>query len=114
MAAIHVAFVVTGRRMDQILFPVAALLGGLSLLLMVRLPQELVVQDFGGLQLGLGRLQLLWLVVSFVVLAIAAIVVGPSLFPWSRTANKSVLFWTGLTIAAATLLIGAAALLARV
>ena len=75
LAGIHAAFVVTGRRMDQILFPVAALLGGLSLLLMVRLPQDLVVQDFGGLSLGLGRLQLLWLVVSFVVMAIVAIVV---------------------------------------
>jgi cell division protein FtsW (lipid II flippase) len=75
LGAIHVAFVLTGRRMDQILLPVVALLGGLSLLLMVRLPQDLVVQDFGGLSLGLGRLQLLWLAVSFTLLAILAIVV---------------------------------------
>jgi cell division protein FtsW (lipid II flippase) len=75
LGAIHLAFVLTGRRMDQILLPVVALLGGLSLLLMVRLPQDLVVQDFGGLSLGLGRLQLLWLAVSFTLLAIIAIVV---------------------------------------
>jgi peptidoglycan glycosyltransferase len=75
LGAIHLAFVLTGRRMDQILFPVVALLGGLSLLLMLRLPQDLVVQDFGGLSLGLGRLQLLWLALSFTLLAVLAIVV---------------------------------------
>jgi cell division protein FtsW (lipid II flippase) len=75
LGAIHLAFVLTGRRMDQILLPVVALLGGLSLLLMVRLPQDLVVQDFGGLSLGLGRLQLLWIAVSFTLLALIAIVV---------------------------------------
>jgi cell division protein FtsW (lipid II flippase) len=51
------------------------LLGGFSLLLMTRLPQDLVTQDFGELSLGLARLQLLWLVISFVVLGIVAIVV---------------------------------------
>jgi len=46
-------------------------------------------------------------------LAIAAVVISPFLFPWSRTANKPVLFWIAATIAAMTLLIGALALLAR-
>ena len=48
------AFVITGRRMDQILFPTAALLAGISLLLMERLPQDLVVQSVAGRELGLA------------------------------------------------------------
>jgi uncharacterized membrane protein YsdA (DUF1294 family) len=49
-----------------------------------------------------------------VYLAIAAGLIGPSLFPWSPTANRPVLFWMGITIAALTILIGGLALLARV
>jgi len=48
-----------------------------------------------------------------VYLAIAAAVVGPSLFPWSRTANKPVFFWMGLTFATLTLLSGIVVLMAR-
>ena len=48
-----------------------------------------------------------------IYLAIAASIVGPSLFPWSPTANKPVLFWTGLTFATLTLLFVSVALLAR-
>lgn len=48
-----------------------------------------------------------------IYLAIAASIVGPSLFPWSPTANKPVLFWMGLTIAALVALFGSLALLAR-
>jgi hypothetical protein len=49
-----------------------------------------------------------------VYLAIAAGLIGPSLFPWSRSANKPVLFWMALTIAALTILMGGLALLARI
>src|SRR5262245_46911911 len=37
----HVALVIVGRRTDQVLLPTIGLLGGLSLLLMERLPQDL-------------------------------------------------------------------------
>ena len=40
--AAHLAFVVTGRRTDQVLLPAVGMLGGISLLLMERLPQDLV------------------------------------------------------------------------
>jgi cell division protein FtsW (lipid II flippase) len=73
--AVHAAFVVSGRRMDQILLPVTAMLGGLSLLLMSRLPQSLVVQTIGGARLGLAELQLLWLAIGFVLLAGLAVLV---------------------------------------
>jgi len=48
-----------------------------------------------------------------IYLAIAASIAGPSLFPWNPTANKPVLFWMGLTIAALVILFGSLALLAR-
>jgi cell division protein FtsW (lipid II flippase) len=75
LAAIHVAFVITGRRTDQLLLPAAAMLGGLSLLLMERLPQDLTAQSLGGAQLPLAPLQLVWLVIGFSVLGVVAIVV---------------------------------------
>jgi cell division protein FtsW (lipid II flippase) len=73
LAAIHVLFVLAGRRTDQVLLPVAGMLGGLSLLLMARLPQGLVIQELGAFVLELAPLQLLWLVISFVLLAVIAI-----------------------------------------
>ncbi|MES2327229.1 MAG: hypothetical protein V4499_07845 [Pseudomonadota bacterium] len=48
-----------------------------------------------------------------IYLAIAASIIGPSLFPWNSTANKPVLFWMGLTIAALVIFAGSLALLAR-
>lgn len=73
--AVHLVFVVVGRRIDQVLLPVTGLLGGLSLLLMARLPQGLAVQSFGSLQLGLAELQLLWMSVAFVLLAAIAVLI---------------------------------------
>lgn len=75
LLAIHAAFVVTGRRTDQVLLPVTGLLGGLSLLLMARLPQGLATQDLGSITLGLAPLQLFWLGLALAVLALLAIVV---------------------------------------
>ncbi|MBA3778283.1 MAG: FtsW/RodA/SpoVE family cell cycle protein [Chloroflexi bacterium] len=75
LALLHFSFVLAGRRMDEVLLPAVGLLGGLSLLLMARLPQGLVVQSFAGRELGLGPLQLLWLSVALVLLGTLAIVV---------------------------------------
>ena len=75
LATVHVAFVLTGRRMDQVLMPAAALLGGLSLLLMARLPQDLADLSALGRELGLVQVQLLWLVLAFTMMGVLAIVV---------------------------------------
>ncbi len=72
---IHAAFVITGRRMDEILFPTAAMLAGLSLLLMERLPQDLVTQQILGRELGLADVQLAWTLLGFTVLGATAILV---------------------------------------
>ena len=73
--AIHAAFVITGRRMDQILFPTATLLAGISILLMQRLPQDLVTQVVAGRELVLAPLQLTYMLLGFIVLAAVAILV---------------------------------------
>ena len=72
---IHIVFVVTGRRMDEVLFPAAAMLAGISLLMMQRLPQDLVTQSVGGRDLGLGDLQLAWILFGFGLLAATAVLV---------------------------------------
>ncbi len=51
------------------------MLGGIGLLLMQRLPQDLVTQSLGPLELGLGQLQLLWLLISLAVIVLLALVV---------------------------------------
>lgn len=71
----HLAQVFAGRRSDQVLLPVVGMLGGISLLLMQRLPQELVALQVGETTLGLGDVQLLWLVLSIGVAATLGIVV---------------------------------------
>ena len=42
---VHLLLVVAGRRLDEILLPAVAMLGGIGLLLMQRLPQDLVTQS---------------------------------------------------------------------
>jgi cell division protein FtsW (lipid II flippase) len=66
----HLVLILSGRRVDQILLPATSMLGGISLLLMERLPQTQVVQQVGPWKLGLGDIQLAWLILSF-TLAIA-------------------------------------------
>jgi len=71
----HVAMVLAGRRSDQILLPAVGLLGGISLLLMQRLPQDLVTLDVGGSTIGLGDIQLAWLCLAIAVATTLGIVV---------------------------------------
>ncbi len=68
--AAHAAQVVAGRRTDQVLLPAVGMLGGISLLLMSRLPQDLAGQ-FG----GLAQTQLLWLLIALALTTIVAVVV---------------------------------------
>jgi cell division protein FtsW (lipid II flippase) len=70
LLAVHLALVLIGRRTDQILLPTVGLLGGIGLLLMERLPQNLA----GSLG-GLARTQLVWLVIGLAIIAALAIAV---------------------------------------
>jgi cell division protein FtsW (lipid II flippase) len=80
---VHAAFVLSGRRLDQVLLPTVGLLGGLGLLLMQRLPQDLVSQQFGDATFGLAQLQLGWLLVALAVIAGLALAVRSD--AWLRT-----------------------------
>ena len=71
----HLAQVLAGRRTDQVLLPTVGLLGGISLLLMQRLPQDLVTQTFFGTRLGLAQVQLVWLLLALALATTMAIVV---------------------------------------
>jgi len=71
----HAAQVLAGRRTDQILLPTIALLGGISLLLMQRLPQDLVTQTFFGATFGLAQVQLIWLLIGLTIATTLGIVV---------------------------------------
>ncbi|MBA2718904.1 MAG: FtsW/RodA/SpoVE family cell cycle protein [Chloroflexi bacterium] len=71
----HLVLILSGRRMDQVLLPATAMLGGVSLLLMERLPQTLVSQAVGPWKLGLGDVQLAWLILSFSLATALAVTV---------------------------------------
>src|SRR5918994_2120441 len=73
--AAHGAQVLAGRRTDQVLLPTVGLLGGISLLLMQRLPQGLVTQTFFGTEFGLAEVQLIWLVLALTLATTLGIVV---------------------------------------
>src|SRR5262245_35178778 len=79
---VHLAQALTCRRTDQLRLPAVGLLGGISLLLMERLPQDLVVQRFFGAELGLAEVQLVWLSLSMILAGTLAIVVRSDL--WLR------------------------------
>ncbi len=83
LLVVHALFVLAGRRTDQVLLPAIGMLGGIGLLLMQRLPQDTVVQSFGSLQLGLGQLQLGWLLVALGVITVLALAVRSD--AWLRT-----------------------------
>ena len=67
---VHGALVLAGRRTDQILLPTIGLLGGIGLLLMERLPQNLA----GNLG-GLAQTQLVWLVIGLAIVVVLAVAV---------------------------------------
>ncbi len=103
LLAAHAALVLAGRRVDEVLLPAAALLGGIGLLVMERLPQDLVVQAIGPWTLGLGTLQLAWLGVALAVATTIAVVMrsgrGLRLYKYTWAAG-------GLVLLALTFLFG--------
>jgi cell division protein FtsW (lipid II flippase) len=73
LTGVHLAFMLSGRALDQVLLPCIGLLGGLSLLAMARMPQGFVRLQLGDRVLGLLDAQLLWLLVGLAVMGLVAI-----------------------------------------
>jgi cell division protein FtsW (lipid II flippase) len=69
---VHLAFVLAGRRTDQLLLPTAGMLGGIGLLLMERLPQNLAGNLAFG---GLAETQLVWLLIALAIITALALAV---------------------------------------
>ena len=86
---VHAALVLAGRRTDQILLPTMGLLGGIGLLLMIRLPQ-----DLAGRLGGLAQTQLLWLVIGLTIVAALAVAVRNDV--WLRRYKYT---WAALGVA---------------
>jgi cell division protein FtsW (lipid II flippase) len=103
LALVHVVLSLSGRRLDEVLLPAAAMLGGVGLLLMERLPQDLVGQSLAGVTLGLGDLQLGWLLLALGIMT--AVAVGFRGDRWLRLYKYT---WaaSGLALLALTLVLG--------
>ena len=72
--AAHVILVVSGHRGDQLLLPAVAAMGGIGMIMLNRLPQDLAGTSFLGVELGMAATQLLWFGVGLT--AMLAIAIG--------------------------------------
>lgn len=73
MLGAHVVLRLTGNRGDQMLLPVVATIGGVGIVMLNRLPQNLNGTDLFGIRLGMATTQLIWFGVGVgVMLLIAA------------------------------------------
>ncbi|MGH2429382.1 MAG: FtsW/RodA/SpoVE family cell cycle protein [Candidatus Limnocylindria bacterium] len=73
MLGAHVLLVASGHRGDQLLLPAVAAMGGLGLIMLNRLPQDLAGTRAMGLELGMAATQTLWFSVGVVAMQAVAI-----------------------------------------
>ena len=101
--AAHVALVAFGHRGDQLLLPAVGAMGGVGLIMLNRLPQDLAGTDALGFQLGMAETQLLWFAVGLVLMLGVAVglrddgVLRHYKYSWAAI---------GILLLAATLLLG--------
>src|SRR5919107_5437962 len=74
LVAAHLFLVAFGHRGDQLILPAVGALGGIGLIMLNRLPQDLAGTSALGFELGMTGTQLLWFGVGLV--AMLAIAVG--------------------------------------
>ncbi len=60
MLGAHIVLRLTGSQGDQLLLPVVATIGGVGIVMLNRLPQDLFGTDLLGVRLGMATTQLLW------------------------------------------------------
>ena len=73
MVGAHLVLTAFGHRGDQLLLPAVAVTGGIGLIMLNRLPQDLAGTNLSGAQLGMAGTQLLWFGVGVVVMLAIAI-----------------------------------------
>src|SRR5919106_1580882 len=73
MVGAHLVLTAFGHRGDHLLLPAVAVTGGIGLIILNRLPQDLAGTNLLGLQLGMAGTQLLWFAVGVVVMLAIAI-----------------------------------------
>ena len=69
----HLVLTVSRHRGDQLLLPAVAVTGGIGIIMLNRLPQDLAGTNLFGLQLGMAGTQLLWFAVGVAVMLAIAI-----------------------------------------
>src|SRR3990170_191303 len=99
----HVLLVAFGHRGDQLILPAVGAMGGIGMIMLNRLPQDLAGTSAFGVELGMAATQLLWFAVGIV--AMLAIAVGLRDHGILRHYKYS---WAaiGILLLAATLLLG--------
>lgn len=99
----HLALVLFGHQGDQLILPAAGAMGGLGLIMLNRLPQDLAGTSAFGVQLGMAETQLLWFAVGMVLMVGIAVglrddgVLRHYKYSWAAI---------GILLLAATLLLG--------
>ncbi|MDQ2853632.1 MAG: FtsW/RodA/SpoVE family cell cycle protein [Chloroflexota bacterium] len=73
MLAAHIGLRLAGNRGDQLLLPCVAAVGGVGIVMLNRLPQELLGTDVFGAQLGMATTQLLWFGVGVSAMVLVAV-----------------------------------------
>jgi cell division protein FtsW len=73
MLAAHFVLVLAGHRGDPLLLPLVATIGGVGLVMLYRLPQDLRGTRMLGLELGMAETQLLWFGIGLVAMLVVAI-----------------------------------------
>ncbi|CAN5565951.1 FtsW/RodA/SpoVE family cell cycle protein [soil metagenome] len=69
----HLSLVAFGHRGDQLILPAVGAMGGIGLIMLNRLPQDLAGTAALGFELGMAATQLLWFGVGTVVMLVIAI-----------------------------------------
>ncbi len=73
MIGAHLVLTLAGHRGDQLLLPLVGTIGGIGLIMLNRLPQDLAGTSAFGLQLGMAGTQLAWFAVGVIAMLTVAI-----------------------------------------
>ena len=69
----HLLLVVLGHRGDQLILPAVGAMGGIGMIMLNRLPQDLAGTSAFGIELGMAATQLLWFGVGMIAMLVIAV-----------------------------------------